>query len=124
MFLKRWWSRFRDRWLRVWTIIRPGPETRRGVFWAAAVTVVAAACVGGLDLDSGFGLWIDIPFAFLVAGLGISLVALLTAFLLSILRHLPKLLFGVVIGACIFVSLVLPPSGFVFVPLAICFGAA
>ena len=59
-----------------------------------------------------------------MAGLGISLVALLTAFLLSILRHLPKLLSGVVIGACIFVSLVLPPSGFVFVPLAILFGAA
>lgn len=124
MFLKRWWGRFRDWWLQVWTIIRPGPETRRGVFWAAAVTAVAAACLGGLDLESGFGLWIDIPFAFLVAGLGISLVALLTAFLLSILRHLPKLLSGVVIGACIFVSLVLPPSGFVFVPLAILFGAA
>ena len=58
MFLKRWWGRFRDWWLQVWTIIRPGPETRRGVFWAAAVTAVAAACLGGLTISpaSGYGL--------------------------------------------------------------------
>jgi dienelactone hydrolase len=124
MFVKRWWGRLRDWWLRVWTNIRPGPETRRGVFWAAVVTAFAAACAGALTLQSGFGLWVDFLFAFLVAGLGISLVAVLTAFLIVILRNLPKLLSGVVIGACIFVSLVLPPSGFVFVPLAIIVGAA
>ncbi len=121
--LKRWWSSFRGWWLRTWANLRPGPEIRRGVFWAAAATALVAALGGGWELKSGFGRWIDIPFALLVALLGIALIALSTFLLLSLFRILPKWLSGVVIGACLFVSLVLPPSGFVFVPLAIFFGA-
>jgi dienelactone hydrolase len=122
--LKRWWVGFRDWWLRVWAKITPGPETKRGVFWGAAVAALVAAVFGGLDLKSGFGLWIDLPFAFLVAILGIALISLLTALVLSLLRVLPRFLSGVVIGACLFISMILPPSGYVFVPLAIFFGAA
>jgi dienelactone hydrolase len=86
-------------------------------------TALVAALGGGWELKSGFGRWIDLLFALLVAVLGIALIALSTFLLLSLFRILPKWLSGVVIGACLFVSLVLPPSGFVFVPLAIFFGA-
>ena len=123
MFLKRWWGRIWAWWLRIWNTIKPGPEARPGIFWAAVVSALVAALLGGFDLKSGFGLWLDLPFAFLIAILGIALIALATALVLSILRPLPKWLTGVVIGAGIFMSFVLPPSGFIFVPLAIFFGA-
>ncbi|HEY3738371.1 MAG TPA: hypothetical protein VGL53_00930 [Bryobacteraceae bacterium] len=124
MFVKRWWGRLRDWWKRTWTNIRPGPETRSGVLIAAIVTVVAGAILGGLNLKSGFGVVADLLFAFLVAALGIGLIVLATAIVISIVRRLPKVASGVVIGACIFVSMIMPPAGFVFVPLAIIFGAA
>ncbi len=124
MFLKRWWTRLCAWWKRTWANIRPGAETRPGVYWASSLTALAAALTGGINLKSGFGLAFDLPFALLVAALGIGLFALLAALLLSILRRLPKLLSGVVLGACLFVSLVLPPSGFVWVPLAAIAGAA
>lgn len=124
MFLKRWWTILCQWRARAWANIRPGAETRPGVFWAAVLTILAGAIAGGIDLKSGFGLSIDLVFALLIATLGIGLITLLTALLLSIFRRLPRLLSGLVIGACVFVSLVLPPSGFVFVPLAIIAGAA
>ncbi len=121
--LKRWWLGLRNWWLSVWTQIAPGRETRRGVFGAAVFTALLAALFGGWELKSGFGVWVDLTFALLVAILGIALIALLTFLLLSLFRTLPKWLSGVVIGACFFVSFVLPPAGFVFVLLAIFFGA-
>jgi dienelactone hydrolase len=121
--LKRWWLALRAWWLRVWSQVRPTRETRRGVFWAAAVTALVAALGGGWELTSGFGRWVDLAFALLVAALGIALVALATFLVLSLFRILPKWLSGVVIGASIFVSYVLPAAGFVFVPVAIFFGA-
>jgi dienelactone hydrolase len=121
--LKLWGLALRGWWLRVWAKIRPGGETRRGVFWGAAITALLAAIGGAWELKSGFGRWFDLTFGLLVATLGIALVTLATALLLSFLRILPKWLSGVVIGAALFVSFVLPPSGFVFVPLAIFFGA-
>lgn len=124
MPIKRWWASLAAWWKRTWTNIRPGPETRPGVYWAACLTALAATITGGLELKSGFGLAFDFAFAFLVAALGIGLIALLTALLLTIFRRLPKLLSGVVLGACLFVSVILPPSGFILVPLAAFAGAA
>src|SRR3974377_1381952 len=105
MALKHWWVRSRDWWLHVWSKIRPGPETRRGVFWASVIVALMAACWGGVELQSGFGLGIDLLFALLVAVIGIALFALAVALLLTILRRLPRMLSGVVLGSCLFVSL-------------------
>ena len=124
MPFKRWWLRICIWWRQVWLNIRPGPETRSGVFWASIIISLLAAYEGGTDLHSGFGLTADLMFALLVAVLGIGLVVLALALLLSILRRLPRMLSGLVLGACLFASLVLPASGFVFVPLAAIFGAA
>ena len=122
--LKRWWTTLRDWWLHVWNNLRPGPETGRGVFWAAVIVALVAACEGGVNLRSGFGLAIDLFFALLVALVGISLITLLVVMLLGIFRRLPAKLSGVVLGSALFLSLVLPASGFIFVPLAIFCGAA
>ena len=124
MFLERWWTLLCNWRRRTWATIKPGPETRPGVYWSASVTAVIAALVGGINLYSGFGLAVDIAVVLLFATFGGGLFALLVALLLTILRRLPRLLSGVVLAACVFVSLVLPPSGFVFVPLAAIAGAA
>jgi dienelactone hydrolase len=93
---------------RAWNSIRPGPEARKGGAWAVVATAALAAFVGGYYLHSGFGRWIDLAFAFAVAALGIPLVALLFALLLTILRKLPRLVSGFIFGSCLFISLLWP----------------
>jgi len=102
------------RWCaRVWRDIRPGPEAQTGAVWAGVVVVIWAAIVGGLNLKSGFGLSVDFLFAFLIAVLGISIVALLAALLFTITRRLPRIVSGFFIGAFVFVSLLwISPLGF------------
>ena len=124
MFLKRWWATLGGWCARTWADLRPGEEARGGALWASVVVAVIAAVVGGLDLHSGFGLAVDLIFALLVAAIGIPLFALIWVLLLKLLRPLSRIQTGVALGAGVFVSLVLPPSGLVFVPLAALFGAA
>jgi dienelactone hydrolase len=76
------------------------------VFWAALVTVIWATVIGALNLKLGFGIWADFLFAIAVAALGIPLVALLIALLLTIFRRLPRLLSGFVVGSLLFIALV------------------
>src|ERR1700748_3800993 len=97
-----WWKRT---WHSIWDPIKPGKEAAKGAYWAALATVVWAAVVGGLNVKSGFGLTIDFLFAFLVAALGIPLVALVAALLLTIFRHLPRLLSGFFVGAFLAIAL-------------------
>jgi hypothetical protein len=99
---KTQWKRI---WHSIWDPIKPGREAGGGAFWAAAVTVIWAAIVGGLNVHSGFGLWADLLFVFVVAGLGIPLVALGAALLLTIFRHLPRLLCGFFVGVFLAISL-------------------
>ena len=76
--------------------------------WAILLTAAIAAFVGGYYLHSGFGLGIDLAFAFVVAALGIPIVALLVALLLTIFRRLPRLVSGFIFGSCLFISLLWP----------------
>ncbi len=108
------WSKLANFWLRFWRDIRPGPEARKGAVWAAIATVVWAAIVGGVDLKLGFGLGLDLLFAFLIALIGIPLAALIVALLFTIVRHLPRFASGIFIGAFVFISLLwIPPLGLV-----------
>lgn len=117
------WGKLLD-WLgRTWSDIRPGPETRRGAVWGVAVVAAATAIVGGYYVQTGFGLWVDFLFAFAVAALGIPLVALVVALLLTILRKLPRIATGMVVGACIFIGLVFPFVGMIFGLVAAFLGA-
>ena len=111
------WRRLRDWWRRTWSNIRPGPEARKGAALAILAAAAWAAVIGGLYLQSGFGPWIDFPFAFAVAALGIALLALLVVLLLTLLRKLPRLVSGVIFGACMFIALVFFPLGPVLGPI-------
>lgn len=94
------------RWIAAfWRDIRPGPEARKGALWAAIATVIWAAIVGGINLKSGFGVAADLLFAFLIAALGIPLVAAVYVLLLAILRRLPRWTTGFFVGALVFLSL-------------------
>jgi dienelactone hydrolase len=97
-----WWKR---NWHSIWDPIKPGREARRGAYWAAITTVIWAVVLGGLNVKSGFGLWADFLFAFVIAALGIPLVALVVALLLTVFRHLPRLLSGFFVGAFLAISL-------------------
>ena len=103
---------FRERWRamlhwrrRVWLDIRPGPETKRGIFWAILLTVLWAAIVGALNLKLGFGIAVDLAIAIAIAVIGIPLVAFCAALVMLLLRKLPLLLSGFVLGSFVFLSL-------------------
>ncbi len=103
------WKRIGDWRRRVWSNIRPGPEARKGATWAAAIAAAGAVVVGAETLQSGFGFWADTAFALAIAALGIPLVALLIALLLTILRRMPRLVFGTIFGCAVFIALLWPP---------------
>ena len=97
----------RKNWFaRSWHSIKPDYNARRGALWAALLTVVWAAVTGALNVKSGFGLGADFLFAVVIAGLGIPLVMLATALLLTIFRRLPRLYSGFFVGAFFAISLI------------------
>jgi len=85
--------------------IRSTYSAHRGAILAAIITMFWAACVGGLNLHSGFGLFADLLFAFSLVLIGVPIAALLIAGLLALLRFLPRLLTGFLVAAFLFVSL-------------------
>ena len=89
---------------RTWSEIRPGSEARRGAVWAALATVIWAVLVGALNLKLGYGGWVNFLFACAVAALGIPVVALAVALLLTIFRKLPRRVTGFLVGAFLFLS--------------------
>ena len=95
---------------RFWNNIRPGPEARRGAVWAVLIASAIMAFVGGFYLHSGFGLFLDLAFAYGVAALGIPLAALVIMLLLTILRRLPRAATGFIAAVCIFIALPWPPE--------------
>ncbi len=115
------WQRIRGRWnrvndwrRRVWSDLRPGPEARKGAAWAMVASAAGAAVVGADTLHSGFGWWADAAFAFAVAAVGIPLVALIAALLLTILRRVHRFVFGIIFGCAAFIALLWqPPLGYV-----------
>ena len=101
----RWSTHFWQVVRLFWQDIKPGPEARKGAIWAALAVVLWAAIIGAINLKSGFGLAYDLVFAFVLASLGIALVALTVALLFTIIRHLPRLVSGFFIGALLFTAL-------------------
>jgi dienelactone hydrolase len=122
------WFRVEDAWLKVkvwwsknWILIRPGPETRRGAVWGTLAAAAATVVIGGLYLKTGFGYVFDFAFATLFAALCIPLTALAVMLLLTILRKLPRLASGMVVGSCMVVMMLWGPLE-LGVPIAIAIG--
>jgi dienelactone hydrolase len=117
MRFKERWRSLRDWTARAWANIRPGPEAGKGALWGAILVALWIAIVAGIYLQSGFGLTVDLAFALTVAALGVPLVALAVWLLLTILRSLPRMFTGILIGVCVL-------GGLAFFPqLGIPFGA-
>src|SRR5205807_3075871 len=122
------WTRGKDIWLRIkawwsknWTLIRPGPEVRRGAVWGTLAAAAACVLIGGMYLCTGFGRAFDFAFAILFAALCIPLTALGVALLLTILGKLPRWAAGWVIGSCVVVRMLWGPLE-VGIPVAIVVG--
>jgi dienelactone hydrolase len=120
------WARGKDVWLRIrawwsnnWMLIRPGPEVRRGVVWGTVAAALATVVIAGLTMRTGFGYAFDFGFAILFAALCIPLVMLGVMLLLTILRKLPRVATGIVIGCCVIVMMLWGPIG---TPMAIVVG--
>jgi dienelactone hydrolase len=108
--MKDRWRTLRDWTARIWANIRPGPEARTGSRWGAILVALGVAIAAGIYLQSGFGLAIDLAFTILVAAIGLPLLMLLTALLLTIFRKLPRMFTGVLVGACVLVGVAFPPQ--------------
>jgi len=103
------WSRLAAWCVRQWQKIRPGPEARRGAVWGTLALAAVCVVIAGLYLRTGFGRAFDFTFAIACAALFIPVTALAVALLLSILRALPRLATGIIIGACAVVAMVWSP---------------
>jgi len=117
------WNKLGNWWKRVWTDVRPGPEARKGAVWASLAAAAVAAFIGAYYFQSGFGLWVDFAFVFAVAALGIPLLALIVALLLTILRRLPRLATGLIVASCVFFGLAIPLLGVIIGLVAALLGA-
>ena len=98
------WHAAKNSLVNSWRAVRPGPEARIGAIAAAVVTLIFTEVTGGLLIHSGFGVWIDLLFAVLVAAIGIPLVALLTLLLLTVFRSLPRLLTGFLLAVFLLIA--------------------
>jgi dienelactone hydrolase len=122
------WTQTKDVWLKVkvwwsknWMLIRPGPEVRRGVVWGTLAAAAATVVIAGLCMRTGFGYAFDFAFAVLFAALCIPLIMLGVMLLLTILRKLPRLATGTVMGCCVIVMMLWGPP-VLGVPMAIVVG--
>jgi dienelactone hydrolase len=119
--VKAVWLKVKVWWSKNWMLIRPGPESRRGAVWGTLAAAAATVVIGGLYLQTGFGYVFDFAFATLFAALCIPLTALAVTLLLTILRKLPRLASGLVVGACMVVMMLWGPPE-LGVPMAIAVG--
>jgi dienelactone hydrolase len=106
---KAMWLRTREWWVRNWAAIRPGPETRRGAVLGSLAAAAACVVIAGLYLHTGFGYAFDFAFALLFAALCVPLTMLAVALLLTILRKLPRIATGAVLGSCAVVMMLWGP---------------
>lgn len=94
------WRKIRDWFADQWVAIRPGPEARKGAIWGTLALAAISVVIGGLHIRTGFGYVFDFAFCILVAAILIPLVALGVVLLLAIVRKLPPVPTGFIVGSC------------------------
>ena len=122
------WMRGKDLWLKGkvwwsknWMLIRPGPEVRRGAVWGTIAAAAANVVIAGLTMRTGFGYAFDFALAIVFAALCVPLVMLGVMLALTILRKLPRVATGIVIGCGVIVMMLWGPTDLA-VPMAIIVG--
>ena len=88
---------------RQWAAIRPGRAERRGGIWGTLGAALLCVVMAGLYLRTGFGYAFDFALATVVAAVVIPLIALVVALLMTIIRRLPRMATGVIVGSCFIV---------------------
>ncbi len=88
-----------------WRSLKPVHEAHHGALWAALGASLVALLVGGLNLKSGFGWWVDLCFVFGAAAIGLPLIAAAVALMLTILRPIPRLGAGVLVAVMLLLAL-------------------
>ncbi len=88
-----------------WRSLKPVHEAHHGALWAAFGASLFALLVGGLNLKTGFGVWVDLCFVFVAAAIGLPLVAAVVALLLTLLRLIPRLGAGVLVAVVLLLAL-------------------
>ena len=63
--IKTWWQVSAAWCVRQWTMIRPGPEARRGAVWGTLAAAAACVAIAGLYARTGFGYAFDFALAIL-----------------------------------------------------------
>jgi len=112
------WRRIANWFARFWIDIRPGPEARRGGAWGSIAAALAGVVVAGRYMRSGFGLWLDFIFCLALGGLTILICLALVPLLLTILRKLPRLASGLIMGSVVVIALAFMPVGLGVGPIA------
>ena len=116
------WRTFAAWVRRFWAEIRPGPEARTGAAWGTIAAAFAGAVIAGRYMRTGFGLWVDFLFCFVVGALLILIAIALVALLLTVFRNLPRLVSGMIFGCCLVIALAFMPVGILLGPV-VCLSA-
>lgn len=98
-------KRTADVFVQFWQTLRPVHEAHHGALWAAFGATVAALVVAGINLKSGFGVWIDLLVVFFAATIGLPIIAAGVALVLTVLRKIPRLAAGVLVAAVVLLAL-------------------
>jgi hypothetical protein len=88
-----------------WRSLKPVHEAHHGTLWAVCGASIIALVVGGFNLKSGFGLWVDLSFLFGAAAIGLPLVAVIVVLALTVLRRIPRLVVGVFVAVMVLLAL-------------------
>ncbi len=88
-----------------WRSLKPVHEAHHGTLWAAFAASIVALVVAGFTLKSGFGLGIDLAVVFVAAAIGLPVVALTVAVVLTLLRKIPRLAAGVIVAVLVLLAL-------------------
>jgi hypothetical protein len=112
------WRKFKSWSARVWSELRPGPETKAGAIAGCAVLAVSGILVFAIYSKSGFGLWFDFLFGILAAAVIVLAAFLIVPLLITFIRSLPRKAAAWIAGFTIITSMAWMPIGMFLGPPA------
>ena len=113
------WQTVSSWWLRTWEEIRPGPEAGRGVVWGARALAVAMAVWVGWNFNAGLTTAGDLAVAIVLTLVLIWLSGQAARPIFGLLRMIPGVVLGTLIGALALLSFPMGGHQLALVSLAI-----